>query len=113
MVVFHSVIFPDLSILKAWIAICPQTMCTQGLFTVLQSCCVNWSDNRSSLEGQIGLEDFFSKMGYVSIYSNINGISHFQRMRFHVQRKLVVDSVNASSEKEGDKSQTSGWGMVS
>lgn len=52
-------------------------------------------------------------MGYVSIYSNINGISHFQRMRFHVQRKLVVDSVNAFSEKEGDKSQTSGWGMVS
>lgn len=113
MVVFHSVLFPDLSILKAWIAICPQTMCTQSLFTVLQSCCVNWSDNRSSLEGQIGLEDFFSKMEYVSIYSNINGISHFQRMRFHVQRKLVVDSVNASSEKEGDKSQTSGWGMVS
>lgn len=63
MVVFHSVLFPDLSILKAWIAICPQTMCTQGLFTVLQSCCVNWSDNRSSLEGQIGLEDFFFKDG--------------------------------------------------
>lgn len=34
-------------------------------------------------------------------------------MRFHGKRKLVVDSVNASSEKEGGKSQTSGWGMVS
>lgn len=112
-VVFHSVLFPDLSILKAWMATCPQTVCIQSLFTVLQSCCVNQSDNRSSLEGQVGLEDFFSKMGYISIYSNINGISHSQRMRFHGKRKLVVDSVNASSEKEGDKSQTSGWGMVS
>lgn len=60
----------------------------------------------------MGLEDYFFQRWSISVYIQILWETA-QRMRFHGKRKLVVDSVNASWEKEGDKSQTSGWGMVS
>lgn len=38
-----------------------------------QSSSRNRSDNRPLLEGQVVLDDYFSRMEYISIYSRTNG----------------------------------------